>query len=242
MGFVPIMNIPRDKGDKTGTQKSNLMATEKESKGSTMMGKIHSLLIAHSQKVLTAVHALKSASEAWQKGDRAELEKYVDQLSKIEKEADSLRRNIARELSRSDMTHSKTELFRRLAHTTDDVADTAKRAGRFLLIIQDLLVPPEMKGDIVKMTSMSQAAMSNLAEAIHCLSEPTERRIEYIATITDLEESVDDVEFKLQLEAARLQLDTWSTIIFWRLILTISRIADFVEDAADELLVYEGEL
>jgi predicted phosphate transport protein (TIGR00153 family) len=160
----------------------------------------------------------------------------------MEQEADTLRRSVARELAASDLAHARTELFRRLVHTTDDVADTSKRAGRFLLIIEDLLVPPEIKGDIVKMTSLCQAAMSNLAEAIHCLGEPAERRIEYIATISDLEESVDDLEFKLQLEASKLQLDAWSTIIFWRLILTISRVADYIEDAADELLAYEGAL
>ena len=207
-----------------------------------MMDRIHGLLIAHSQKVLTAVHALKSASEAWREGNHDELKLRIDELENLEKEADSLRRNVARELAGSDLIHAKTELFRRLVHTTDDVADTAKRAGRFLLIIENLLIPPEMKSDIVKMTSLSQAAMSNLAEAIHCLSEPPECRLDYVGRITDLEESVDDVEFKLQLEANRLQLDTWSTIIYWRLILTISRIADYVEDAADELLAYEGEL
>jgi len=207
-----------------------------------MMDRIQGLLIAHSQTVLMATHALKSASEAWREGNHEELKHKVEELENLEKEADALRRKVARELSTPDLDYARTELFRRLAHTTDDVADTAKRAGRFLLIIEDLLVPPGMKGDVVKMTSLSQAAMSNLAEAIHCLGEPPECRLEYIGRITDLEESVDDLEFKLQLEASDLQLDTWSTIIFWRLILTISRIADFVEDAADELLAYEGEL
>ena len=205
-------------------------------------GMVHSLLIAHSQKVLLSVHALKSACEAWQRGDREALEKFVDEISNLEKEADSLRRSVTKELARLDLTHSRTELFRRLVHLTDDVADTAKRAGRFLLIIQDLLLPPEMKADLVKMASLSQAAMARLAEAIHCLSEPTEQRIEHAAQISDMEESVDDLEFKVQQEAARLTIDTWSTVVLWRLVLTISRIADNVEDAADELLAYEGEI
>lgn len=206
------------------------------------MDKLHGLMIAHSQKVLASTHALKSASEAWREGNHEDLELKVGELARLEQEADTLRRKIARELAHSDLVHARTELFRRLVHTTDDVADTAKHAGRFLLIIADLLVPPEMKGDIVKMTSLSQAAMSLLAEAIHCLSEPPECRIDYIARISDLEESVDDLEFKLQLEASKLQLDTWSTIIFWRLLLTISRVTDYIEDASDELLAHEGAL
>ena len=84
--------------------------------------------------------------------------------------------------------------------------------------------------------------MADLAEAIFCLSEPPERRMEYAAHISDLEESVDDIEFEIQRKATQLQVDTWSAIIFWRLILTTGRIADSVEDAADELLAYEGEL
>lgn len=207
-----------------------------------MIGKIYSLLIAHSQKVSLAVHALKSATEAWQRGDREALGKFVDELSALEKEADSLRRSIAREVSRSQVDYNKKELFRHLAHQTDDVADTARRAGRFLLIIQDLLLPPEIKSDVVKMASLSQAAMSRLAEAIFCLSEPPERRIEHVAHISEMEESVDDLEFKIQQEAANLNVDTWSAIIFWRLVLTVGRIADYIEDAADELLAYEGEL
>lgn len=205
-------------------------------------GKIHSLLIAHSQKVMLAVHALKSACEAWQKGDREALEKFVGEIANLEREADSLRRSVVRELARQELAHSRTELFRRLVHLTDDVADTAKRAGRFLLIIQDLLLPAELKSDIVKMASLSQAAMAQLAEAIYCLSEPTERRIEYATQISDMEESVDDLEFKVQQEAARLTIDSWSTVVLWRLVLTISRIADSIEDAADELLAYEDEL
>lgn len=207
-----------------------------------MSDKIHSLLIAHSQKVLLAVHALKSATEAWQRGERETLDRFVAELSNLEKEADSLRRGVNRELSHSRLDHARTELFRRLVHYTDDVADTARRAGRFLLIIQDLLLPADIKGDLVKMASLSQAAMADLAEAIHCLSEPPERRMEYAAHISDLEESVDDIEFEIQRKANQMQVDTWSAIIFWRLILTTGRIADSIEDAADELLAYEGEL
>jgi predicted phosphate transport protein (TIGR00153 family) len=207
-----------------------------------MSDKIHSLLIAHSQKVLMAVHALKSATEAWQRGDRDSLGKFVDEVSKLEKEADSLRRAVSRELSHAGTEAAQTELMRRLVHYTDDVADTARRSGRFLLIIQDLLLPPELKADLVKMVSLSQVAMADLAEAIHCLREPAERRLEYAARISDLEESVDEIEFEMQRKASQLQVDTWSTIIFWRLIITTSRIADSVEDAADELLAYEGNL
>ena len=207
-----------------------------------MTGKIHSLLIAHSQKVDLAVHALKSATEAWQRGDREALARFVNELSSLEQEADSLRRSVAREISRSDLDINRRDLYRRLAHQTDDVADTARRAGRFLLIIQDLLLPPETKADLVKMASLSQAAMSRLAEAIFCLSEPAERRVEYVTQISEMEESADELEFKIQQDASRLDLDNWSSIIFWRLVLTTGRVADYIEDAADELLAYEGEL
>jgi len=206
------------------------------------MTKIHSLLIAHSQKVSLAVHALKSAAEAWQQGDRESLIRFVDELSSLEKEADGLRRSVAREISHSKVSFNKKELFRRLVHQVDDVADTARRAGRFLLIIQDVLLPPELKSDIVKMASLDQAAMSRLEEAVHCLCEPPEWRMEHMTQISELEESVDDLEFKVQQEATKLTVDTWSAIMFWRLVLTIARIADYVEDAADELMAYEGEL
>jgi predicted phosphate transport protein (TIGR00153 family) len=189
-----------------------------------------------------AVHALKSATEAWQQGDRDQLIKFVDELSSLEKEADSIRRGISQEISRSKVSYNKKDLFRRLAHQTDDVADMARRAGRFLLIIHDLLLPHEFKSDIVKMASLSQAAMSILAEAIFCIGEPVERRIEHVANISELEESVDDLEFKLQLEASKLTVDTWSAILLWRLVLTVGRVADNIEDAGDELLAYEGEL
>ncbi len=186
-----------------------------------------------------AVHALKSGAEAWQRGDRESMARFVGEVANLEKEADSIRRSVTQELSRSQLAHSFTELFRRLVHQTDDVADTAKRAGEYLLIIKDLLLPPSFKSDIVKMVSMSQEAMANLAEAIHCLSEPSEHRIELAGQISDLEEAVDDIEFKVQQEASSLQLDTWSAIIFWRLIMTASHITDCIEDAADELLAYE---
>ncbi|HDZ59317.1 MAG TPA: DUF47 family protein, partial [Actinobacteria bacterium] len=64
-----------------------------------MTDRIHSLLIAHSQKVSLAVHALKSSAEAWQQGDIDILEKRVDELGGLEEEADALRRSIARELA-----------------------------------------------------------------------------------------------------------------------------------------------
>lgn len=201
--------------------------------------KTHSLLIAHSQKVLLAVHALKSAAEAWQQGDREAVERFAGEAANLEKEADSIRRSVTQELSRSHLAHSFTELFRRLVHQTDDVADTANHAGQYLLIIKDLLLPPQFKSDVIKMISLSQEAMANLAEAIQSLSEPSERRIELAGQISDLEEAVDDIEFKVQQEASGLRLDIWSAIIFWRLIMTTSRIADCIEDAADELLAYQ---
>ncbi len=207
-----------------------------------MNDRLHSLLIAHSQKVAMAVHSLKHSCEAWQRGDREALQQSVDELSALEEEADSIRRQITRELASPELPGPTSELFRRLTHCADDVADTANRAGNFLLIVRDLLLPPGYKSDLVKMASLCQTAMAELAEAIHCLGEPAERRIEYAARISDMERSVDDIEFKIQQQASELQLDTWSTIIFWRLILTTSRVADYIEDAADELLSYEGEL
>ncbi len=201
--------------------------------------KTHALLVAHSQKVLLAVHALKSAAEAWQRGDREPTEHFIAEVANLEKEADSIRRSVTQELSRSQLAHSFTELYRRLVHQTDDVADTANHAGQYLLIIKDLLLPPEFKSDVVKMASLSQEAMANLAEAISSLGEPSERRIELAGRISDLEEAIDDIEFKVQQEASGLRLDTWSAIIFWRLIMTTGRIADCVEDAADELLAYQ---
>lgn len=207
-----------------------------------MNDRLHSLLIAHSQKVAMAVHAFKSSTEAWQRGDHDALTQSVQELTALEEEADSIRRKITHELASPELPGQTSELFRRLTHWTDDVADTANRAGNFLLIIRDLLLPPDYKNDIVKMSSLCQTSMSELAEAIHCLGEPAERRIEYAARISDLEKSVDDLEFKISQQASELQLDTWSTIIFWRLILTTSRIADYIEDAADELLSYEGSL
>lgn len=204
-----------------------------------MNDRLHSLLIAHSQKVALAVHAFKNSTEAWQRGDREALMQSVDELAALEEEADSIRRNITQELADPELPWPTSELFRRLTHWTDDVADTANRAGNFLLIIRDLLLPPQYKSDLVKMASLCQTAMSELAESIHCLSEPVERRIEHAARISDLEKSVDDMEFKIQQQASELQLDTWSTIIFWRLLLTTSRVADFIEDASDELLSYE---
>ncbi|MHB0867010.1 MAG: DUF47 domain-containing protein [Thermoleophilia bacterium] len=207
-----------------------------------MSSHIHSLLIAHNQKVTLAVHALKSAAEVWQQGEREALARLIDELSSLEQEADSLRRSVAREISRSPIPYHKKDLYRHLVQQTDNVADTARRAGRFLLIVQDLLIPVEAKSDLVKMASLCQAAMSRLAEAVFCLSEPAERRLEHIASISELEESVDDLEFKVQQEAVGFNFDTWSAIIFWRLVLTMGRVADHIEDAADELLAYEGEL
>lgn len=207
-----------------------------------MIDRVHSLIIVHSQKVALAVHTLKSSAEAWQQGDHEALERLVAELSNLEEEADSIRRSIIRELVQTQLPSNTSETFRRLAQQVDDIADTAQRAGRFLLIVNNLLLPPEYKSDIVKMASLCQAAMARLAEAINCLREPMDRRIENTVQISELEKSVDDIEFKIQQQAVELQLDTWSTIIFWRLILTTSRIADFIEDAADELLAYEGEI
>jgi predicted phosphate transport protein (TIGR00153 family) len=206
------------------------------------MTRIQELLIAHSEKVSLAVLALKSAAESWQQGDRDQLRLYVGELSAYEKEADTIRRSVVRQISRSNLPVSKKDVFRRLAHEVDDVADTARAAGRFLLIIEDLLLAPELKADIVKMASLNQAAMSRLAEAIHFFGEPPERRMEHVARISEMEESVDELEFKVHLEASKMNVDTWSAIMFWRLILTVGRVADIIEDAADELLAYEGEL
>lgn len=199
-------------------------------------------MIAHNQKVSLAVHTLKSSTEAWRDGDRETLARLVNEISKLEEEADSIRRNIARELAHAELDHATVELFQRLVSKTDDVANTAERAGKFLLIINNLLLPPQYKSDVVKMASLCQAATASLAEAVYCLREPAERRMEHASRISDLEKTVDDIEFKIQQEAGELQLDNWSMILFWRLILTISRVADYVEDASDELLACDGNI
>lgn len=205
-----------------------------------MREKIYSLVVSHMDKVHLTVHAYKSAVESWRLENSQKVKELSEEIFKLEKEADSLRRKIIRDLAEMKISYAKKEFYRRLVYANDEVADLAKISSRFLFSVDNSSLSERVSKDVLKMSSLCQTASARLKDGVYNLKKAPAMVFECATEIDELEETIDELEFSLQQQIKEQELNVYSTLMLWRLILSTGRIADKIEDAADELLGSTG--
>jgi predicted phosphate transport protein (TIGR00153 family) len=157
-------------------------------------------------------------------------------LSRMEMEADELRRQMVMALTKSEMFPEERDDLMELVRAVDWIADWSKEAGRILNIIPFENVPDEIKIDTLRMVKANMDCVEVLARAIKALPKNATEALTLADEVEILEETVDDLYAETRTHFATLPFPGFSTgglILLNEFFDAIETIADWCENTAD---------
>jgi predicted phosphate transport protein (TIGR00153 family) len=157
-------------------------------------------------------------------------------LSRMEMEADELRRNMVEELTKGEMFPEERDDLMELVRAVDWIADWSKEAGRILNSIPFEKAPDEIKIETMNMVKANVDCVEVLAKAIRSLPKDSMKALSLADEVEMLEETVDDLYGEVRSHFATLEFPDFSTgslILLNEFFDAIETVADWCENTAD---------
>ncbi|HEW94306.1 hypothetical protein DRN84_01470 [Candidatus Geothermarchaeota archaeon] len=197
---------------------------------------VYKICIKHFDKIYEAVEALEKLVLFFRDNDNERTTDYFDRLFHIEREADDIKENIIRELSKGIIHPIDRNDIMRLIWTADDIAAFAKAAGRKLLYIKPENVPLDIRDKLHKMTEMGKRGMNYLKEALNNLIKDPKKALNDANKVERMEEAIDEFRDNLIGDILKWadevnKISDW--IIIKEVLEDIEQMSDFMEDTAD---------
>lgn len=201
---------------------------------------IHALEIMQRHLAITMniVKDLRAAVDAAVKEENKEREKYVERVTKGEKEADTLRRNFLDELSRGELPPADREDLMTLMKTVDMVADWSRESTRLLNILPMKEVPESLRNACIKMVEGDIECALALGRSIEKMKDSPQEALKAADEVERKEEIVDELhENARHLLAEEKSLDAGIAVLVGELFEALETVADSCEDACDQVRV-----
>lgn len=191
------------------------------------------LIPQHMTKVTAVIKSLAEAIDAFVAGDWAKVQAIHDQVAHIERDADSLRKDLIRRLSAGMfMPADRTDLVH-LIERMDTVADHANGAAR-LLVLFTTPPPQALAADLQRMAALLVTAVAHLAEALSFLYESKgAATLKSCDAVEAAEEEVDRLKHSLLRSLYTADLSPSALLLCHDLIEALENTADRAEDSAD---------
>jgi len=190
----------------------------------------------HLELTWSAVNELNSMVEAAAKCDQTNCSAHYMSLSRMEMEADELRRQMVDALTKSEMFPEERDDLMELVRAVDWIADWSKEAGRILNVIQLDKAPPEMKEAALNMAKADADCVFVLTECLKIMSKDPKEALNLANKIELLEEDTDELYSQARKQLADLDFKGWtmgSLILLNEFLDALETIADWCENTAD---------
>jgi len=161
---------------------------------------------------------------------------FYDSISMYEMEADKLRREMVNELSIRDVYPTERDDLMELVSAVDWVADSAREAGRILVIISFEKLPEEFISVIEDMCRVNFSCVEVLAKCIQTLSSNPRKALEFADKVELFEEDLDDLfggARNLLVGLPKGILSRGGMILLYELLKSIETVSDWCENSAD---------
>jgi predicted phosphate transport protein (TIGR00153 family) len=161
---------------------------------------------------------------------------YYISLSKLEMEADELRRQMIEALTKSEMFPEERDDLMELVRDVDWIADWSKEAGRILNIIHLDVAPQEMRNAALNMARADVDCVVVLEECIKMISIDPKEAINLANKVELLEEDIDELYSQARVHLANLDFRGWtvgSLILLNMFLDSLETVADWCENTAD---------
>jgi hypothetical protein len=201
----------------------------------------HTLLVRKCVKELRGL--VENFSED---GDKKKLNETVELISKLENDADTIKRNIREHLPKTffmPVERSDILLFLR---EQDKIADSAQDLGRVLEVRPQTKLPRKLKKETLELTDKVIETVEALRIAVKELDNllsssfskhETKKILKLIARIDKKEWDADQVNIKLMKKLFEMEkeLDPVTVIHLEKIFHILDSVADKAEDAGDRL-------
>jgi predicted phosphate transport protein (TIGR00153 family) len=190
----------------------------------------------HLELTKNAVRELYSMVDAAAKCDRDKCTAHYMSVSKMEMEADELRRQMVEALTKSEMFPEERDDLMELVRAVDWVADWSKEAGRILNVIQLDKAPPEMREAALNMVKADADCVRVLEDCLKQVSKDPKEAINLANKVELLEEDTDELYSQARKHLATLEFKGWtmgSLILLNEFLDALETIADWCENTAD---------
>jgi predicted phosphate transport protein (TIGR00153 family) len=191
----------------------------------------------HLNVVYETVKAFEKLIEAYIGGDLERAKELEGEVTRLESEADKLRRKIELMLYEGAFLPASRGDYVRLSELIDQVADAAESAAHTLILAKPK-VPEELKEEMIVLVREAVKTYEKLMEAVKALNEDVDRALELAKETEDLEENADKVEYRLKAKVFDSEtITTYAKLIWNQAITKVGDIADRAEDASDQVML-----
>ncbi len=191
----------------------------------------------HLEVVKKTLESFRKLMEAYLNGDLEGAKALEEEVSKLESEADSLRRNIELMLYEGAFLPVSRGDYVRLSELVDQVADAAESAAHVLILAKPK-VPDELKDEIMRLVDLAIETYDVLMGAVKALNRDVDEALKLAKATEDKEEEADRVEYRVKAETFESETITTYGKLIWNQVLTkIGDIADRAEDASDQVML-----
>jgi uncharacterized protein len=194
----------------------------------------------HVEIVYESLIKLKEVMACFYTGDFVELDKKVGELSKMEHDADNIRRKMELEYYDGAFLPFDREDRIVLAELVDSVADMAEETA-FGICLSRLNFPSKGQGDFEKFVDVIIKTISVLKDCIEKLDVDMRDAIHKAHEVEDLEDEADIIERKILKTLYQLyredKIDILTLMELKNITIKLGTIVDRAENASDRALI-----
>ncbi len=194
---------------------------------------IDQFLDAVSQGLLVFLSGVKSYFDE----DRGEFEHYLNEINKLEAEADKLRRSIENDLyTFSLIPENRGDVLALLEHL-DNVIDSSKETlYQFDVEVPD--IPLDFAGKFIKLAELSCNAGEEIVLAVRAFFKDIKSVRDHVHKVYFYEKEADRLGIFLKKEIFRTDMKLSRKIHLRDFATHVEKISDDAEDVADRLSIY----
>ncbi len=190
----------------------------------------------HLELTKNAVQELYGMVEAATKCEREDCSKHYMNVSKMEMEADEMRRKMVDALTKSEMFPEERDDLMELVRAVDWIADWSKEAGRILNVVPLDKAPQEMRDAALNMVKADADCAAVLEECLKMAYKNPKEAVNLANKVELLEEDTDELYSAARKHLATLDFKGWtmgSLILLNEFLDSLESIADWCENTAD---------
>ena len=191
-------------------------------------------------KALDTVTLLHQATQCISETKKKEALQSIDKLFRTEKEVDSLRIEVFKELSKGAALFAEyREDLMHLVKRLDTFADHVKDAARCIKMLSDAHAPKELWDNTLYMTSLLVNCAGTLRGSIEKITVNPTGAIEGANKVEEIEHEIDEEYLKTKSLFVKYgdQVNMGVMVIFDDLIEFIEQAADMCADTADYIVI-----
>ena len=198
--------------------------------------KVLQMVEKHLEMTQQAVESLSDMIEAAAECKEQLCKKAFMDVSRLEMQADELRRQMVEELTMSEMFPEERDDLMELVRAVDWVADWSKEAARILNVIPFDKAPDEIKTATLNMVRADVDCVKVLTQCIKALPKNPKEGLSLANEVEMLEESVDDLYSTVRKHFAVMEFPGFTVgamILLNEFFDALETIADWCENTAD---------